>query len=220
MERTRSAGRGLFLGMGIGLAIAVIGAVAMRGLPDGISFVNPIRTTTKERDHSAVLIDLRDVSRYEAAVGQYQVVVDIEKDVKYLPSWLAGERVTFMAEGEVSAMVDFTALPRGAVKVAADGERATVTLPSPTLTEPRIDPDQTRVLSDDKGLVTKIGSVLASSDHDQELYQRAEKKLAASAKRSGLEKRAERNTRQMLTGLLGELGIDDVTVVFTKPRQP
>ncbi len=65
-----------------------------------------------------------------------------------------------------------------------------------------------------------IGSVLASSDHDQELYQRADKKLAASAKRSGLAARAERNTRQMLTGLLGELGIDRVTVVFAKPRQP
>lgn len=216
MERTaRSVGKGMVLGV----AIVVIAAVAMRLVPGGFSLSNPIRTTTKERDHSAVLIDLRDVSRYEAAVGQYQVVVDIEKDVKYLPSWLAGEHVTFMAEGEVSAMVDFTGLPRDAVEVSADGERATVTLPSPTLTDPRIDPDQTRVLSDDKGLATKIGSVFASGDHDQELYQRAEKKLATSAKRSGLEKRAERNTRQMLTGLLGELGIDDVTVVFAKPRQ-
>lgn len=210
--------RGVFSSALIGIAIVVGSVVILRALPGGLSFHNPVKTTTKEREHGSVLLDLRDVSRYEAATGQYQVVVDIEKDVKYIPSFLAGEHVTFMAEGDVTATVDFSDIARDAIRVSADGKKATITLPPPVLSEPRIDPDQTRVLSDDKGIVTKVGSALSSGDHDQDLYQRAEDKLAASARRSGLQKRAEQNTRAMLTGLLGELGVDEVKVVFDQPK--
>lgn len=212
---------GVGIGLIVGVVVAVLAGVGLGFLPGGFGISNPFKSETKTRDQSALLVDLRDLNRFEAASGQFQVFVDVEKDVKYLPSWVAGEHVTFIAEGEVEAVVDFSGLTSGAVRPSKDKTSVTITLPPPTLTKPRIDPDNSRVTSNDKGLANRVAGALSGGrDSDQALYQTASKKIAASATKSELLVRAERNTRKMLTALLKDLGFDRVKIIFRTPVTP
>jgi hypothetical protein len=204
-------------GMVVGVLTAGVAVVAIAAT-GGIHLDGPFGTETKHRDQSALLQDLRDVSRYEAAEGQFQVIVDLEHDTRFLPSWLSGDRTTFIAEGDVPATVDFSTLGEGAVVASEDGTTASITLPEPTIGEPRIDVDNSRVMSEDKGIVDRVNDLMSGeSSHDQELYQAAEAKLARAAEQSDLVERAEANTTTMLTGMLEGLGYDDVQVTFEDP---
>jgi hypothetical protein len=167
-----------------------------------------------------VLQALQDVSRYEAATGEFQVLVDVEHDAPYLPDVVRGDRTLFLAQGTVDASVDFTGITGDAIRVAEDGS-VTVTLPAAALSEARIDPDTSRVVDRDRGLLDRIGSALSDDPTDDtELYARAEDRLGEAAAEAGLADRAEANTRRMLEGLLGKLGYDAVTVVFEPPPAP
>ena len=93
--------------------------------------------------------------------------------------------------------------------------------PEATLSEPRIDPDESRIMARDRGLLDRLGDVLSDNPvDDTPLYARAEDRLGEAAAEAGLTARAETNTRRMLEGLLGKLGYDDVTVVFESPTAP
>ena len=204
---------------GIVIGSVMVGLVVVAVASGAISFRGPFRTEEKYRDQSALLTKVRDVSRFEAAEGQFQVIVDLEHDTKFVPSWLSGDRTTFIAEGDVDAVVDFSKLGKGAVVASEDGRTGTITLPQPRIGRPRIDPDKSRVMSEDKGIVDRVNDLMSGqSSHDQELYQAADAKLARAARQSDLVEQAEANTRIMLTDMLEGLGYEDVVVKFEDPR--
>jgi Protein of unknown function (DUF4230) len=177
-------------------------------------FGNPFATKKVDRTGPAVLKALDDLHQYQAAMGAYQVMVDIEKDAKYIPSFLKGERTLFLAQGSVDAGVDFSALGPGAVTVNPD-HSVTISLPHATLSKPVLDTDASHVVDRDRGLLDRLGSVFSDSPTgEQALYSVAEPKLRAAADASGLIARADQNTTQMLQKLVGSLGFDRVNVVF------
>ncbi|HLF40138.1 MAG TPA: DUF4230 domain-containing protein [Acidimicrobiia bacterium] len=215
MVRTRSLGRRSLRGAGL-VMVAVLALVGLDRVRDLIpSLGNPFATETVDRTGPAVLKALEDLHRYEGATGSFQVYVDVEKDAKYVPAILKGQRTLFLAAGSVEAGVDFSALGDGAVEVAPDGQSVTVTLPHARLSEPRVDPGQSRVVDRDRGILDRLGSVFSDSPtSERELYLIAEPKLAAAASESGLVERAEENTRKMLEALLAPLGVAEVHVTF------
>jgi Protein of unknown function (DUF4230) len=196
------------------LIIAIFGGVSwVRGiLPD---FDNPFAETTVDRSGPAVLQSIRDLHEYHAATGDFQQVVDLEKDTA-LPSGLLGSRTLFIAYGTVDATVDFSEIGDGAVEVSDDRRRATITLPTPSLSEARIDPTRSYVYDHDEGVFNEIGDLFSSDDNSQqELYVVAEERITASAQQgSGLVARAQENTRAMLTSMLTALGFESVVVEF------
>jgi hypothetical protein len=207
----------------------LVGVVAVGGLVAlGVGQVldvlpdlrNPFGTEEVDRTGPAVLQALQDVSRYEAATGDFQVVVDVEHDAAYLPDAIRGDRTIFLAQGTVDASIDFTGISADAIQVHED-RSVTVTLPEATLSEARIDPEESRVVARDRGILDRLGAVLSDNPvDDTPLYARAEDRLGQAAAEAGLADRAEANTRRMLDGLMGELGYDDVTVVFESPTAP
>lgn len=215
-RRFRRARRGLF-GSAV-RAVAVIVAVLLGWvglnhigdlLPD---WANPLKTEEVDRTGPAVLQALADLHEYRAATGSYQVVVDIEKDAKYLPSFLKGERTLFLAQGSVDAAIDFSRLGPEAVTVNAD-RSVTISLPHAQLTKPVLDIAASHVIDRDRGLLDRLGSVFTDSPTgEQTLYAAAEPKLRAAANESALLARADENTTRMLTRFLGALGYDKVTV--------
>jgi hypothetical protein len=162
----RSPGRGL---RGVLLAGAAVVALVFV-LPAVLPSLNPFREETEDRSQPVLIKSLEDLSEYRAATANMQVVVDVEKDTKLVPSFIKGERTLFVAAGTVDAAVDFSGLSKDpdAVKVSADRTAVTITLPAPTLTEPRIDPDRTRVYDRDRGILDRVDDALSDTPGDEQ----------------------------------------------------
>ena len=203
--------RVVVIAAGVIIALFVVGAI------DLFDFLpNPFKSETVDRSQPALLEQLSDLSEYRAASAELQVLIDVEEDVRFLPSFLAGQRVTFLAGGSVDGAVDFGALDDDAVEI--DGDEVTITLPAAEIVDVDVDPDRSYVVNRDRGVLDRIGGIFSDNPTgEQELYQLAEDKLRAAADQSALRDRAERNTRKMLTALLRSLGFEKVTVVFEEP---
>ena len=183
------------------------------------SLSNPFTTETVDRTGPAVLKAVEDLARYEAATGQFQVVVDLEEDARFLPDFVRGERTLFVAAGSVEAFVDFRGIGKGAVTVSPDGRQVRIVLPHAQLSDARLDTEASRVVTRQRGLLDRLGSVFSDSPTgERQLYLLAEDKLEAAAREAGVAARAEENTRAMLESLLGGLGYEDVTVTFGDPE--
>jgi hypothetical protein len=198
---------------GVLVVLVLLGLGKVTGfLPD---LKNPFGTDEVDRSQPAVLQALEDVSRYQAATGNFSVLVDLEDDARFLPDFLQGRRTVFAAVGSVDATVDFSGLTDEAIEISPDGTSVRITLPPAVLSDPRVDPEQSRVVSQDRGLRDRIGSVFTDTPPgERELYLLAEDDLRDAAAASDLKARAEANTRQFLETLLRSLGFTDVTVVF------
>ncbi len=179
------------------------------------SIPNPFGSRTVDRSQPALLESLEDLSRYQAATANLQVIVDSEKDARFMPAIIRGERTVFVAAGTVDATVDFSALDERSMQVGEDRRSVTIILPAPLLSPPRIDPKQSQVVSRQRGLLDRLGSVFSDTPtSDRPLLLAAEQKMAAAADESDLRPRAEQNTRHMLEGMLRALGYTDITVNF------
>jgi hypothetical protein len=200
----------------VAIGVVVAAFVLVPGWLTGLlpSLPNPFAEETVDRSQPALLRSIQNLSEFKAATGQFEVIVDIERDTA-LPSQILGERTLFVAAGSVDATVDFSALGPEKVVVSDDRKSATITLPRPALSDPRLDLERSYVLDRDRGVLNRIGSLFNEGNEQREIYVAAEGKLAdAAAQRSGIIGRAEVNTRAMLSALLGSLGFTDVTVRF------
>ena len=204
---------------GILLALVLFVAVAgLSGLRLWPSFPNPFATRQVDRSQPVLLKAIEDLAVYKAASGNFQVVVDLEESTRGIPLILKGQRTLFVAGGSVDAEVDFSNLKGEAIKVSPDGTRVDITLPHARLTTPRVDPEQSRVFSRDRGLLDRLGSVLSDNPtSERELYRLAGAKMQAAADDSDLKARAEQNTRAMLQSMLRSLGYREVNVTFRDP---
>lgn len=200
------------------MAVLLAGAWLSDLLP---SFGNPFGSDTVDRSQPTLLQALDDLSEYRAAIGQFQVIVDVEEDSRFLPSLVSGERTVFLAGGNVAASVDFSGLDEDAIDVSDDGASVRITLPRARLADPVVEPERSYVVNRERGLLDRIGSIVSDdSTSERELYLLAGDKLAEAAVDAGLVERAEGNTEEMLETLLGSLGYEQVTVVFSDEVDP
>jgi hypothetical protein len=194
------------------VAVVYAGLEAVHKLPH---WLNPFGETTKDRSAPVVLNSIQNLSRYEAASGNYQVVVDLEKDANFLPSALRGERTLFVGNGSVDAYVDFSHITNGALTVDKAHNAVTVRMPHAQLEKTNLDPKHSYVFARQRGLFNRFGDFFSSNpNQQQQLYVLASQKIQAAANSSGLAQRADSNTQQMLTNMLKALGFKTVTVTF------
>lgn len=200
-----------FIGTLVVLAAIVVAASVLAGR----FFDSPFGTEKVDHTPPPVLVDLRDLSEYHAAQAQFEVTLDIEHDVSFLPDALAGERVQFVGVGSVDAVVDFSNLSSGAVVVSADGRSVVVTLPRPELAPPVLDHEASHVMNRDRGLLNRVGGMFSDNPTSEEtLYDGAMEKMAIAAEATDLRQRAEDNTKLMLYTLFRSLGYEKVDVRF------
>jgi hypothetical protein len=196
---------------------ALIAVVAVG--PGLLGALNPFGTETRDRSTPALLQSMQRLHEYRAARASLQQVVDIERDAKYLPSFVSGERIVLVAAGDVDASIDFRRLGPRSLRVSPDRKEVVITLPSARLAPARLDLERTRVIDHDRGLVNRTEDMLGSggADEERELLLLAQQKLDAAASADPkLLPTAERNTAQMLRRLAGGLGFERVTVRFEK----
>jgi len=172
-------------------------------------------TETHDRSGPALLQSIQDMSRYDAASGNFQVVVDLEKDTKYLPDAIRGSRTLYIGAGTVDAYVDLGKVGKDDVTVNDDRTSATLRLPHAALGKPALNPDRSYAVSKQRGLLDRLGDVFSDNPNSEQAVQKlAVKHIGEAAKDSGLTKRAETNTVDMLGGLLRSLGFKEVHVSY------
>ncbi|MES5817552.1 DUF4230 domain-containing protein [Streptomyces sp. RG80] len=172
-------------------------------------------TETHDRSGPALLQSIQDLSRYDAASGNFQVVVDLEKDAKYLPDAIRGTRTLYVGAGTVDAYVDLGKVAKDDVTVNEDRTTATLHLPHAQLGKPALDADRSYAVSKQRGLLDRLGDLFSDNPNGEQAVQKlAVKHIGDAAKDSGLTKRAETNTTDMLEGLLHSLGFKEVSVTF------
>ena len=176
---------------------------------------NPFAETTTVRSQPVILKSITNLSRYEAASGSFQVVVDLTKRSSLIPSFLEGSETLFIGQGTDIAFVDFATLKSGAITVNSNRTSVTVTLPKPQLELAVLNVNQSYVYAEQQGLFNRIGNFFSGNPNSQQqVYQIAQGKIETAAKQSPLLTDAQKNTEGMLTGMLTSLGFQHVTVTF------
>ncbi|KOV96918.1 hypothetical protein ADK65_27180 [Streptomyces sp. NRRL B-1140] len=172
-------------------------------------------TETQDRSGPALLKSIQDISRYDAASGNFQVVVDLEKDAKLLPDAIRGTRTLYVGAGTVDAYVDLGKVGENDVRVNDDRTSATLRLPHAQLGKPALDPDRSYAVSKQRGLFDRLGDLFSDNPNGEQAVQKlAVRHIGDAAKESELTARAEANTTGMLEGLLRSLGFKEVRVSY------
>jgi Protein of unknown function (DUF4230) len=179
---------------------------------------NPFSQTTTVRSQPVILKSITNLSRYEAASGSFEVVVDLTKRTSLIPSFLAGSETLFIGQGTDIAFVDFSRLKSQAITMSADRTAVTITLPKAQLEPAVLNVNQSYVYAQQQGLFNRIGNFFSGNPNSQQqVYQIAQQKIQTAARQSPLLTEAQKNTEGMLTGMLTSLGFQHVTVAFGAP---
>jgi hypothetical protein len=172
----------------VGVVVAVVvllGAVlvgsAVHLLPQ---LRNPFAETTRGRSGPVLLQSIVELSRYEAASGRFQVVVDIASSGSILPSFLMGSDTLFIGIGTDNAYVDFSHLKDNAVQVSNDRLSATIILGHAQLEPATLDVKESYVYAQQQGLFTRINQFLNGNPNSQQaVYELAQRQIQGAAEK-------------------------------------
>lgn len=214
--RFRGAGCLFWLAGLIALVLVVGLGLKMTGLLP--QFHNPFAEKKTDRSQPTLLLSIQDLARFEAASGNFQEVIDVQKDRKYIPDIIFNDRTLFVCVGSVDAYVDFSRIGRGDIVESPDHKTVTVSLPAPQLEKPNIDHNKSYIFATQQGIVNRIGDIFSNNPNEErELYMLGEQRIGTAARDSGLAQRAADNTRQMLTQMLKSLGYTAIAIKFASP---
>jgi hypothetical protein len=163
------------------------------------------RTLHLDLDQPAIVQRIQRMQRLESVKYTLEKVVTGEKQSRFLPQSLAGERLLLIVRGEVFAGVDLGKLQSSDVQV--NGKQVKITLPRAEIFSTRLDNNQTRVYSRETGLL-----VPADPNLESEVRAEAERQLLQAALIDGILNTASTNARATVTTLVQALGFSDVQV--------
>jgi|HubBroStandDraft_1064217.scaffolds.fasta_scaffold05050_5 hypothetical protein len=199
--------------IGLAVVLLLVTFSAVQLLP---RLRNPFaESVTIDHSQPALLKSITALSRYEAASGSFQVIVDLARRSSFIPSFIEGTDTLFVAEGSDIAFVNFGNLTGKAIVVARNRTAVTITLPPAELEPAVLNVKQSYVFAEQQGLLNRVGDFFSDNPNSQQqVYILAQRKIQAAASRSPLVAEAEKNTTVMLTGLIRSLGFRRVTVDF------
>jgi hypothetical protein len=165
--------------------------------------------TPQERviDLTTLVTQVRELNRLETAAMRVMHIGKVTQSYKMVPNAIAGDELTFLAEGEVIAGIDLAQLKPEDVWRSPDGT-VNVRLPQAQVLVTRVDNAKSRVL-------TRSTGVLRRQDVDLETRarQHAEKNIHDEAVKRGVLKMANDNGEKKLADFLHAAGIEKVRFV-------
>src|SRR6266700_1491823 len=202
-----------------GIVAAIVAAIVLIVVLSAVHLLpqlrNPFAETTTVRSEPVILKSITNLSRYEAASGSFEVVVDLTKRTSLLPSFLAGSETLFVGQGTDIAFVDFSQLKSQAITMNANRTAVTIALPKAQLEPAVLNVSQSYVYAQQQGLFNRVGNFFSGNPNgQQQVYILAQQKIQTAAQQSPLLTEAQKNTVGMLTGMLTSLGFQRVTVTF------
>ena len=110
-----------------GLVAAIVAVIVLVVVLSAVHLLpqlrNPFAQTTTVRSQPVILKSITELSRYEAASGSFEVVVDLTKRTSLLPSFIAGSETLFIGQGTDIAYIDFSQLKSQAITMSANRTR-------------------------------------------------------------------------------------------------
>ena len=156
-------------------------------------------------DQPAIVQRIQRLQRLESVKYTLEKVVTGERESRFLPQSIAGEKMLMIVHGEVFAGVDLSKLKSSDVQV--HGKQVRITLPPAEVFSTRLDNNQTKVYSRETGLL-----VAADPNLESEVRAEAERQLLQAALIDGILTTASANARGTVSALVQALGFTDVEV--------
>ena len=210
MAKKRSSGFGTTLVLA--LAIVVLTASIGVGLSKygyrlpviGWFFEVPVQSTT-----SPVVVEgIQRLDHLATVRFNESVVITKESGGEGFRQLLTGEKLILIAQGDVEAGIDLSALDRSDVRVS--DEIVSIDLPEPQILSASLNENETRVYDRDMGLVPRINpsDALAEEARDD-----AQDRLRQAALEDGILDYAERNAEDSIRAFVTSLGFEEVEFV-------
>lgn len=170
-------------------------------------------TPTIYPDSVTVVRSVQSLARLESVQYSIEKVIRAETGQGIFAP-LLGDRLLFVAHGEVIAGVDLAKLGPNDVLVSTDG-RVTVIVPAAEVFVTRLDNEKSYVYERATGLFTK-GDINLES----QARQVAEDEIRNGALEDGILNIAQTNANAVIERLLRSLGFKDVVLVVATPTTP
>lgn len=175
----------------------------------------------------ATLLTLQRTAQLRAATGSFSVPVyfGTAQDGlvhEVLPDALDGNSGVAIYQGSVDALVDLKGLTADDLAINRTDRSIVITVPRPGLTDPNIDEKKSKVITQSRGVLTRLGELLddAPLQGRDQLDEAAVKALTKAARESDLQNIAEDNTSDFLTALAKRLGYEQVEIKFEDASAP
>jgi len=193
---TRAWRRGsILVGFLLGFVVASVAAVVAVWL---FRNAGPPRVDTSR---PTVVRQIQQLQRLETVVFNMDKIVSGGWESRYLPMFLAGERLLLVVDGEVTAGVDLGHI--AAADIVVSGQTIRMKIPDPEIFSARVDSERTRVYSRETGLFTRVDPNLES-----DIRREAERQVRQAALDNGILRTAAANARTTMTSFLRGLGFE------------
>ena len=157
-------------------------------------------------EQPAVITQIRALGRLESASFTVEKVLEGNVDQgSQLLNLLLGDRLLFIAHGDVIAGVDLTEMKDGDITVSEDRQSVTLRLPGARILTQRLDNTQSRVYDREQGLFTKGDPELESR-----VRQEADLAILQAACEGGILTQAAQNAQRQVETLLQALDFKNV----------
>jgi len=165
------------------------------------------RVVRIDASRPSVIAQIQKLQRLETVVFGMDKIVVGERESKYLPKFLAGDRLLLIVFGEVTAGIDLSRVQASDVDVDPEGPVIRLKIPAPEIFSTRLDNERTRVYSRETGLFSRV-----DPDLETDVRREAERQVRQAAVEGGIMDTAKSNAGTTLTAFLQGLGFASVTV--------
>jgi hypothetical protein len=169
---------------------------------------NPFRISTRVMPSGPVVLQqVQRLNRLESC--RYNGRVIVRGDTSgVLPTWLAGDRILFIGQGEVVAGIDLSQLRTEDVQV--QGDHVSLRLPAAEILSTRLDNRQSHVYERQTGIFSSPDRELESK-----VRMEAEERIRQAALAERVLQTATTNAQESLRGQLALLGFQEISFMST-----
>lgn len=167
----------------------------------------------KTIDMVALVTQVRELNRLETASMRVMHVGHVTQSYKLVPNILAGDEITFLAEGDVIAGIDLARLQPKDVWRSPDGT-INMRIPPAEILVVRVDNAKSRVINRDTGVLRR-----RDVDLETRARQHAEETIRSEALKQGVLTTASQSAEKKLAGFLHTLGFEKVRFESSAPGQ-
>lgn len=162
-----------------------------------------------DRNRTAVVHQVQVLGRLETTSYTIEKIIEGESGGNFFQRLLTGDRILFIAHGEVIGGIDLTKITENDVRVS--GEQVDITLPAPEIFFTNLDNQQSKVYDRSRGLLSQGNDQL-----ETEVRQAAEEEIRSAACEADILAAANENGRKQISALLSALGFTTINIT-TQP---